>query len=722
MTDLKTPGAVLAPRARRRSPSPPQDATFVDATFTDTTQVSAPASSSNQPKEDSRSEPNEVGAQPALELTPPPASISEAPSSQPRPETQSEARGTKTPPAAIPEESSREPTPEVSRELATEPSRQPTPEPAPPARPSPIKTYGKRGTPKANGKARARPPPSSASDTSSSAPEDPEDGTFHNSEDERPRKRPNVSKRPRTSDTTVQPPKARVVSDGAGSSKAGSRQPNRGKRKVFTPSPDLSGPSSGSAPEDEEDYSYRPVKKIKGKGVKATEPAKKKAKAAAERPAPSLTPVSPVSKASTTKTSASKASHKASPRKHVPAAPAQVDRAVVVDTPPGDPAPDAPLRVLGFWQTTGVFYAGTVVGRNTKGFRIRFDDSYHGSLSPEQIRYLRLRKGEPVYDGAKANEVLYVSEAYDGDGDRIQVTDSRGKPRVIKAARLVVQSNDISTGFGDRVVPVSLLEARFPANSLRSSTSLRPANRFEGMVFLLTGTDNAMPTEALQRRIEAQGGTVESRWEALFSITEDGYELATRSAPFVLQLGSKAIMTPKAMSALAAGVPLLAARYVDDAIADGADWRCYLISPGESRFLGRPASQLVDPLWGESSWDASRARCLRQPLTGMSVLYVEPSSRYPRRDEIKVGGGEGMVADVQVLIPFCLQALGGKVQRAATVPDELGPYDLVMVEDRDKGLTLTRAAKASGKLVNAAWLKHSLVLGKALAASLAEER
>ncbi|WOO77544.1 uncharacterized protein LOC62_01G001118 [Vanrija pseudolonga] len=694
MTDLKPAGAVLAPRARRRSPSPPQEATYVEvATFTDPTQVSGPTSSNNQPKEELPSEPNHDEPQPPVERTPPPASVSEAPSSQPRPDTQPEARGTKSPPPAIPEE----------------PSRDPTPEPARPSRSSPI-TYGKRTTPKSNGKARARPPPSSASDSSSSAPEDPEDGTFHDSENERlrravlPNRRPNPPKKPRANDTILQPSMARVVSDGAGPSRAGSRQPNRGKRKVLSPSPDLSGPSSGSAPEDEEDHSYRPLKKVKGKGAaKATEPVKKKTKPASVKTrAPSLTPVSPLSKAST------RTSPRTTPRRAAPAPPAP--RTAAADTPPVNAAPEAPLRVLGFWPTTGVYYAGTVVGRNTKGFRIKFDDGYHGSVPADLIRHLRLHKGEPVYDGAKANEVLYIADGFDGEGDKIQVKDARGKPRVIKTSRLVVQSNDISTGFGDRVVLESLLDERFPANALRSSTSLRSASRFEGMVFLLTGTDNSMPTEVLQRKIETQGGTVESRWEALFSISEDGYELATRSAPFVLQLGSKAIMTPKVMSALAAGVPLLAARYVDDTIADGSDWRCYLISPGESRFLGRPSSQLVDPQWGEAAWDASRARCLRQPLTGQSVLFVEPSSRYPRRDEIKV------------LIPFCLQALGGKVHRVATIPADLGPYDLVMVEDRDKGLTLSRAAQASGKLVNAAWLKHCLVLGKALPASLAEDK
>lgn len=81
-----------------------------------------------------------------------------------------------------------------------------------------------------------------------------------------------------------------------------------------------------------------------------------------------------------------------------------------------------------------------------------------------------------------------------------------------------------------------------------------------------------------------------------------------------------------------------------------------------------------------------------------------------------------MSTNPQVLIPFCIQALGGKVHRMATIPADLGPYDLVMVEDRDKGLTLNRAAQASGKLVNAAWLKHCLVLGKALPASLADDK
>jgi len=63
-------------------------------------------------------------------------------------------------------------------------------------------------------------------------------------------------------------------------------------------------------------------------------------------------------------------------------------------------------------------------------------------------------------------------------------------------------------------------------------------------------------------------------------------------------------------------------------------------------------------------------------------------------------------------------ALGATVSRAKSIPSNISPYDLVMIEDRDKGTNVTRDQKASGKLVNVAWLKLCLPIGKLLPPSL----
>ena len=54
------------------------------------------------------------------------------------------------------------------------------------------------------------------------------------------------------------------------------------------------------------------------------------------------------------------------------------------------------------------------------------------------------------------------------------------------------------------------------------------------------------------------------------------------------------------------------------------DWRGYLVSPGRSVVHGQYTSQLIDPCWGEPTWNPSLARNSRQFLAGMKLLFVIP--------------------------------------------------------------------------------------------------
>lgn len=678
-------------RARSKSPPPPlYEATFVENTFVDPP---------TQPSED-KPDVEMLEAQEKTSSAPVNPSSSHQPSQPLQPLTSEPERpfDPSTPPPA-PESSDR---PEDPPSIVSPPSFNPVtdvynvPEGsifrAPKPKPSPRK-YGGRGR-------RVSVEPYE-SDSSSSAPEDPDDETFKNVETQAvspplspppplpPAKTPAAARKPPSSKPA---PRSRQPS-----SITSSRLPGRGKRKQLSPGAELSD-SSSSAPEDQEDYSYRPTIK-----------AQAKAQAAAKVKSRSGSPPRKKTKAAPRSSRTSTSSHLSTPPK---TASRPVSRAAsrAVSTGRGasvatdvDPAESA-IRVLALWNKTKEYFAGTIVGQSSRGYRIKFDDNCSGTVAPDKVRLLHLRPGDPVYDGTDPAEYR-VAEEFNCTGTVVDVLNVKGKPYKIAVIRLVVQPRDITSAFDDRKVPQAFVDAQFPIAASRQSTA---SAAFAGKAFLLTGTDPKMDLDSLKQRIERHGGEIIPTWDAPFRITSTDYTITTPAVPFTLQIGDKCIMTPKIMASLGAGIPLLSAHYIDAAIDHNADWRGYLISPGESKLLRQPASQLIDPQWGEATWDRSAAKALRRPLEGKTVLFVEPSSRFPRRDELKP------------LVPFCLVTLGATVSRATSLPAVI-TTDIAVVEDRDKGLKISPAARKSGKLANVAWLKACL-LGAVIPPELGVEK
>lgn len=574
-------------------------------------------------------------------------------------------------------------------------------------------------------------PASKKSDSSITTVDDPDDATF---QDDGPVQASQPSPDPSTAPSPSPPadrssaksskakgkskatPRASTT-DGV-SSRASSR-PTRDKRKALSTSPEFSDESS-DAPEDVEDYSYRPTKA-------GREKAKAAASRASSRPAKEVDEDEAATDADSEaaskprrKTPSSKSSRQP-PRKRSKTTTAatavkttrsrsagrspRVATTSVVDVVDGD---SAPMRVLARWKNDQ-YYAGTVVGRENGGFKIAFDDGGSTHVAPDRLRALQLHRGDPVYDGNMG--VYHVAEPYDGEGD-VAVSGPRNKPLTIKSSKLVVIHPDIALKFGDRLVSREALEKRFPMGSPRQSL-LSTAKVFEDKVFVVTGAKDKKADE-VRKAIQHHGGTVATNWTDLFHITKSGHTLAGHRTPFVLQFGAP-IMTPKFMAALAAGVPVLAGKYIEDAVERLVDWRAYLISPGESVLLGQPASQVVDPTWGETTWDAATAHAVRQPLAGMTVLYVYSKGSM----EVKVSYRRVVrVADVQTLASFCLRAMGANVTMATELPSDFSAQDLVLVDDRVKAVTLTSAAKKSGRLVNVPWLKACLTAGAALSPAL----
>jgi hypothetical protein len=356
-----------------------------------------------------------------------------------------------------------------------------------------------------------------------------------------------------------------------------------------------------------------------------------------------------------------------------------------------------PLRVLAPWRDGTDYYAGTVTDRNASRNLIKFDDGHEGWVALENLRLLELRPGEPVCK-QRLEHMYHVAERYEGQGD-VQAVDASSKAHSIKSRQLLVLGLDIVRRFADRRVSRDELDARFPDT----------IDVFAGKVFIVTGSEEK---KEVARKIQRNGGIVADDWTDIFDITDDGHTISCAGTPFLISVGTKRAVSSKLMSSLAAGVPVLSPRYVDDAINikhGPVDWRAYLVSPGQSALLREPATQVVDPAWGSESWDAAEAQAVRQPLAGASVLWV------PARISWK-GSNE-----VNTLLPFCLRAMGASVTVAASLPSDLlaVEQEFVVVEDRDgSGPALTKAQLTSGKLVNVGWLKAVLMAGSRLPAGI----
>lgn len=254
------------------------------------------------------------------------------------------------------------------------------------------------------------------------------------------------------------------------------------------------------------------------------------------------------------------------------------------------------------------------------------------------MRVLDIRKGEIVYCGLKP----YTVEAdFNGEGDVITARDADKQSFTIMTKQLAITQSDIDRRYGDRFVPLIELESRFPVatnGTKRSSltsvvTPEQPCAEFEGKVFLITGDVG----DAVKTKIEAHGGTVVPDWESVFTVQGNSYELSASGVPFLIQNAKPGTtITPKAMAALAAGMPILSASYIDAAVQMPVSWRNFLVASGYSAFLGGYASQDIADDWGAPGWETSTARSKRQPLAGKSVLFIEPSAKYDKGKGLKV--------------------------------------------------------------------------------------
>ena len=244
------------------------------------------------------------------------------------------------------------------------------------------------------------------------------------------------------------------------------------------------------------------------------------------------------------------------------------------------------LPVFAYWggKPPG-WYAGYVKGKVGVAYLVEFDDKSKGRVSLESLRRRELRTGERVWAVGpkvmKRRGELVIAE----DWGLEQATAKAG-PKVnsmnggpvgrILPKNIFFPEEAIGEAFNDRTVTEGDFE--FPTagpSSITVPTSRmnRPVRGktgiFTGKTFLVTAAAHHGHAH-IDNLIKANGGTVKSSWEDLFTLPASKFGSTLRrgqSPPFVAYVGSSIQMNAKFMVALAAGIPCLSSKYIDDSLA-----------------------------------------------------------------------------------------------------------------------------------------------------------
>ncbi|KAL7423356.1 hypothetical protein Q5752_002659 [Cryptotrichosporon argae] len=278
----------------------------------------------------------------------------------------------------------------------------------------------------------------------------------------------------------------------------------------------------------------------------------------------------------------------------------------------------------------------------------------------------------------------------------IDPTDESYRPaktkKPVAKRNLAVDRDIVESQFADRRVPDSAID----------SVPTAFEGLFAGKVFLVTNcTDHAEQQQRVIEVIKKHDGTVQEKWEALVDSTTG--RLKTRFAPFVICIGSLAqrkSMPAKVMVALATGMPIVDHHWVYDTVKFGAMWQSYLTAFASKIDPDVSLSQISDGRWGARGWRVSEALAVHRAFAGKSVAFVTPLDK-------------AFVA-TKHLITICLKALDADVNILKDIPANLDPYDVVIVEDRDKKRKSTDGLRKHPKAANVFWLIECLVRGMVL--------
>ncbi|RXK42091.1 hypothetical protein M231_00448 [Tremella mesenterica] len=249
--------------------------------------------------------------------------------------------------------------------------------------------------------------------------------------------------------------------------------------------------------------------------------------------------------------------------------------------------------------------------------------------------------------------------------------------------------------------------------STRTASVAPSSDVFTGLTFVITTKEHKSVQTTIADKIKAHGGRVMENWTDLYAINKFGsaFSSSLNSTPFVILIG-ETVMTPKFLTALARGIPILSKKFIEDAIVTPqANWRSYLSLAGRSETLGTMTCQLIDPHWGGPNWDPSKAVRVYKPFEGKTVLFVQAT--------------KSKMIELKTFVPFCLHAMGAsRYDTTTSVPSipVMNTWDYVLVEDRDKGVDVPDLAKASGKVGNLNWFKQCLINNALLPPTLHQEK
>ncbi|WWC67528.1 uncharacterized protein I206_101436 [Kwoniella pini CBS 10737] len=399
------------------------------------------------------------------------------------------------------------------------------------------------------------------------------------------------------------------------------------------------------------------------------------------------------------------------------------------------------------------YYAGEAVWTG-RAYNIEFcDGEKKQNVKPDMMRRLILKKGDAL-EGVESTlpKHLEVAQDWDGHVRGVKCVSLKGeKLGRVPLKDFGINNKVIHASFSDRLFedphaskitrsdghkkpsiprsPTKRSGAVYgtPSKSARSNSPTRLiSNRLKGMLFFITkGTrdDQASITLAIRQN----AGKITTDWEDLFDKSSPGgygFDKNLDGTPFLILLGGSkggTIITPKAMVALAKGIPCLSERFVDD-ISEGndVDWRSYLISPGFSIHVEHYMSQVVDIAWGGEGWDPEIAGPIRRPMKGKTILFVLPGPKF-----------EGL----KRLIPVCAYSMGADelhtVTNTKTSENTIkdSKWNYILFEDREyidkhgNSKSLPKwLSDEKDRLVNVHWLKQCLITGRALPPSLDLEK
>jgi len=230
----------------------------------------------------------------------------------------------------------------------------------------------------------------------------------------------------------------------------------------------------------------------------------------------------------------------------------------------------AAMRVLAHWAS-GQWFVGTTTGQGSgEKITIEFDDQTRGKVSARQIRRFELRQGDQIGSIRPPREGGVVDENYVDDGRAVAIVGANGKRKKVPISSIFVTTANVTKQWDDRLpdYPSLGLSSPFASAGTRPGPVTKSAP-LQGMRFLLTIDEDARKNttkDDFKTAITAGGGMVIEDWKELFDLpdTAFGSTLAVGRPAFCIVHGAQSTK-PKALVALAAGIPCVASEWIHDA-------------------------------------------------------------------------------------------------------------------------------------------------------------